>query len=74
MTVALVWITTVEGLLGFVARDREVAPRRRRERAHRNGDAKGGLLPIWGGALLFAAYGLAFAVAGSRLVLRRDIA
>jgi hypothetical protein len=32
------------------------------------------LLPIWGGALLFAAYVLAFAAAGSRLVLRRDIA
>jgi ABC-2 type transport system permease protein len=34
----------------------------------------GNLLPMWGGALLFAAYGLAFAAAGSRFVMQRDIA
>jgi ABC-2 type transport system permease protein len=33
-----------------------------------------GELPIWGGAVLLAAYGLAFAAVGTRLVLRRDIA
>jgi ABC-2 type transport system permease protein len=33
-----------------------------------------GLLPMWAGAFLFAGYGLAFAAAGTRLVLRRDIA
>ena len=32
-----------------------------------------GLLPIGAAAALFAAYGLAFAAAGSRFVLRRDI-
>ena len=31
------------------------------------------LLPVWAAALLFAGYGLAFAAAGSRFVLRRDI-
>jgi hypothetical protein len=34
----------------------------------------GDLLPAWGAALLFAAYGIAFAAAGSRFVLRRDVA
>lgn len=28
---------------------------------------------MWGGALLFAAYGLAFAAAGTRIVIRRDV-
>jgi ABC-2 type transport system permease protein len=32
------------------------------------------LLPAWAAALLFAAYGVAFAAAGSRFVLRRDVA
>jgi hypothetical protein len=36
------------------------------------------MLPMWAGALLFAAYGsacgFAFAAAGTRLVLCRDIA
>jgi ABC-2 type transport system permease protein len=33
----------------------------------------GDLLPAWGAAILFLAYGCAFAAAGSRLVLRRDV-
>ena len=35
--------------------------------------ANGGLLPVWAAALLFAGYGLAFAAAGNRFVLHRDI-
>jgi hypothetical protein len=35
------------------------------------GDAN--YLPIWGAALLFTAYGLAFAALGGRLIVRRDI-
>jgi hypothetical protein len=35
--------------------------------------ANGGLLPMWGAALLLTVYGLAFAAAGTRLVLQRDI-
>ena len=31
------------------------------------------LLPVWAAALLFTGYGAAFAAAGSRFVLRRDI-
>ncbi len=34
----------------------------------------GGLLPMWAGAAVLAAYGLAFASAGTRFVLRKDIA
>lgn len=33
----------------------------------------GGLLPMWAGGLLFAAYGLAFAYAGARFTARQDI-
>jgi hypothetical protein len=33
----------------------------------------GDLLPIWAAAALFAAYGLAFSVAGTRFVVRRDV-
>ena len=32
------------------------------------------LLPMWAGALLFAGYGLAFAAAGTKSIVRRDIA
>lgn len=35
---------------------------------------QGGLLPMWAGALVFTAYGLAFATAGARFVARRDVA
>jgi len=35
---------------------------------------KGGLLPMWAGAAVLAAYGLAISAAGTRFVLRKDIA
>ncbi len=35
--------------------------------------AEAGLLSPWAGGLLFAAYGLAFAVIGARFVVRRDV-
>jgi hypothetical protein len=34
---------------------------------------QGGLLPMWAGALLLAAYALAFAAAGTRRIACRDI-
>ncbi|MDQ3895826.1 MAG: ABC transporter permease [Actinomycetota bacterium] len=34
---------------------------------------KGGLLPMWGGALLFGAYALILVAAGSRFAVRRDV-
>ena len=30
-------------------------------------------LPIWAGGLVFAAYGLVLALAGGRLLVRRDL-
>ena len=75
VTAALVWITTVEGLLvSFRPEVGRWLPGGASSALTGTATINGGLLPIWGGALLFAAYGLAFAVAGSRLVLRRDIA
>ena len=32
-----------------------------------------GTLPMWAGGLVFAAYGLVLALAGGRLVVRRDL-
>jgi ABC-type transport system involved in multi-copper enzyme maturation permease subunit len=75
MTAALVWITTVEGLL--VSYRPEVGrwlPGGASAALTGTATINGGLLPIWGGAFLLVAYGLAFAVAGNRLVLKRDIA
>lgn len=34
---------------------------------------RGGLLPVWGGALLLAGYAIVLAVLGTRLTLRRDL-
>jgi ABC-2 type transport system permease protein len=36
-------------------------------------DASAATLPMWAGGLLFAAYGLALALVGTRLVVRRDL-
>ena len=75
VTAALVWITTVEALLVSYSPDvGRWLPGGASSALTGTATINGGLLPIWGGAFLFAAYGLAFAVAGSRLVLRRDIA
>ena len=75
VTAALVWITTVEGLLvSYRPEFGRWFPGGASAALTGTATLNGGLLPIWGGAFLFAAYGLAFAVAGSRLVLRRDIA
>ena len=75
ITVTMVWIFVVETMLtsfassvgkwlpGAAASSMSgVAPA---------GDA--GYLPMWGAALLFTAYGLAFAGLGSRVIVRRDI-
>jgi len=75
VTAALIWITTVEGLaVSFKPEVGRWLPGGTSSALTGTATVNGGLLPIWGGGLLFAAYGLAFAVAGSRLVLRRDIA
>lgn len=75
VTAALVWVTTLEGLLvSFKPEIGRWLPGGASSALTETATLNGGLLPIWGGALLFAAYGIAFAAAGSRLVLRRDIA
>ena len=75
VTAALLWITTVEGLaVSFRPEIGRWLPGGASSALTETATVNGGLLPIWGGALLFAAYGLAFAAAGSRLVLRRDVA
>ena len=38
-----------------------------------DGVSRHGLLPMWGGAVLLVAYGVAFAAAGTRFTMRRDI-
>jgi ABC-2 type transport system permease protein len=75
VTAALVWITTVEALLvSFKPEIGRWLPGGASSALTGTATLDGGLLPIWGGAILFAVYGLAFSVAGSRFVLRRDIA
>ena len=74
IAVALIWIVRRRGdARRLRARRRPLAARRRRQRAERSATANGGLLPIWAAAALFTAYGLAFAAAGSRFVMRRDV-
>jgi ABC-type transport system involved in multi-copper enzyme maturation permease subunit len=38
-----------------------------------DGVSRHGLLPMWGGAVLFVAYGLLFAAGGTRFIMRRDV-
>lgn len=75
VTVALVWMMTVEALLvSFKPEIGRWLPGGASSALTEVATANGGLLPMWGGALLLAGYGLVFATAGTRLLLRRDIA
>ena len=73
VTVTLIWMLVVESLVG------SFAPGIGRWLPGGAAGAMSGaatysnLLPVGAAALLFAGYGLAFAAAGSRFVLRRDI-
>ena len=75
VNVALVWVTVVESiLLGFVPQIGRWLPGGAASALTATPTAAGtGLLPMWGGALLLAGYGLAFAASGTRSVLRRDV-
>ena len=71
---AFVWVTVVEGLLVSFAPDfGRWLPGGAASALSGVATANGGLLPAWGAALVFTAYGLAFATAGTRFVLHRDI-
>ncbi len=74
VTVTLVWILLVETILvGFAPEFGRWLPGGAASSLSGVATAEGGLLPLWGAAFLFAGYGLAFAAAGTRFVLRRDI-
>ncbi len=71
---AAVWVVVVEGLLVSFAPDvGRWLPGGAAAALSGVATANGGLLPIWGAALLLTVYGLAFAAAGTRFVLQRDI-
>jgi ABC-2 type transport system permease protein len=75
VTIALVWVLIVEGVLvGFAPAVGRWLPGGAGSALTGVATAKGGLLPMWGAALLLAGYGLVFAAAGTRLITRRDIA
>jgi ABC-2 type transport system permease protein len=73
---ALAWVLVIESLLvGFVPEVGKWIPGGAAAAltGEANRAASGGMLPMWAGALLFAGYGLVFAVGGTRFTIRRDI-
>jgi ABC-2 type transport system permease protein len=74
ITVTLLWIFTVESILvAFAPSVGRWLPGGASAAMTDVATPAGGLLPMWAGALLFTAYGLAFAAAGTELLVRRDI-
>ena len=70
----LVWVLLLEGLLMDLLNDPGLAKWLPSAAAAAAITSPGGAhLSRWGGTLLLAAYGLAFALAGTRLIVRRDI-
>jgi ABC-type transport system involved in multi-copper enzyme maturation permease subunit len=70
---ALAWVLVVESLLvSFVHEIGRWTPGG--ASAALTGSSVGGLLPMWGGAVVFVAYGLAFAAIATRFTMRRDVA
>jgi hypothetical protein len=71
---AVLWVIVAEGLLVSFAPDvGRWLPGGAASALSGVATANGDLLPMWGAALLLAAYGLAFAAAGTRFVLQRDV-
>ena len=74
VAIALGWTMVVEGLLvSFMPEIGRWLPGGAVSALSGAATAEGGLLPMWGGALLLGAYGLAFAAAGTRFIQRSDI-
>jgi hypothetical protein len=70
--IALGWALVAESLLiGFAHEIGRWTPGA--AAAALDGVSRNGLLPMWGGAVLFVAYGVAFATAGTRFTIRRDV-
>lgn len=71
---ALVWVMVVESILvNFVDDVGRWLPGGAVASLTGMASLDGVLLPMWAGACVFAAYGLAFAAAGSRSLMHRDI-
>jgi ABC-type transport system involved in multi-copper enzyme maturation permease subunit len=73
VAIALAWVLGVENLLVSFAHEIGRWTALGAAAALTNQQANDRLLPMWGGALLFVAYGVAFAAAGSRFTMRRDV-
>jgi ABC-2 type transport system permease protein len=74
VVLALVWVLVVEGLLvSFVPAIGKWLPGGAAAALSAAATAKGELLPIWGAALLFTGYGVAFAALATRALIRHDI-
>lgn len=74
VAIALVWSFVLEALLvGLVPEVGRWLPGGAGPGLARSSTTAGDLLPMWGGGLLLAGYGVLFALAGSRFVVRRDI-
>ena len=71
--IALAWVSIVDSLLVTFAHEIGKWTPGGAAGALANRVAGDGLLPMWGGALLFVAYGVAFAAAGTRFTIRRDV-
>ncbi len=74
VVISLAWLLVLDGLLiGLVPAAGRWTPGGAAASLHRNLAPTAHFLPAWGGGLLLVAYALAFAGAGTRLVLRRDV-
>ena len=74
VAIALVWSFVIEALLvGLLPEVGRWLPGGAGQALARASTTEGELLPMWGGGLLLAAYGVLFALVGARFVLRRDI-
>ena len=71
--IALGWVLVVDNLLVSFAHEIGKWTALGAAAALTNQQATNGLLPMWGGALLFVAYGVAFATIGTRFTIRRDV-
>jgi ABC-2 type transport system permease protein len=75
ITAALLWSQLVEGVLvSFAPSVDRWLPGGASTALTGVATLNGGLLPVWGAALLFLGYGVAFAAGGLQTVTRRDVA
>jgi hypothetical protein len=75
IVVAMVWVMIVEGLVvSFVPDVGRWLPGGAVAALTGVATYDGGLLPMWGAALVFTGYGLAFAALGLRFAMHRDVA